>query len=131
MQQIKSDSLIDLLLFFSKKNRVYILKGVLTQLSESERVSIYKKIVHSFSNSERRKHFQIISSSLISRTRWRHVDKWMESVFMNHYEYAPYKVAMMAMNYYRINRKMKPLMIAHARKVKKRVYYRLKVKAVK
>ncbi len=131
MQQIKSDSLIDLLLSFSKKNRVYILKGVLTQLSESERVSIYKKIVHSFSNSERRKHFQIISSSLISRTRWRHVDKWMESVFMNHYEYTPYKVAMMAMNYYRINRKMKPLMIAHARKVKKRVYYRLKVKAVK
>lgn len=128
---IKSDSLIDLLLSFSKKDRVYILKGVLIQLTESERVSIYEKIVHSFSKSEKKKHFQIISSSLISRTRWRHIDKWMESVFMNHYEYTPYKVAMMSLNYYRINRKMKPLMIAHARKVKKRVYYRLKVKTLK
>ncbi|MEM1974162.1 MAG: hypothetical protein QXN68_05185 [Thermoplasmata archaeon] len=128
---IKSDSLIDLLLSFSKKDRVYILKGVLIQLTESERVSIYEKIVHSFSNSEKKKHFQIISSSLISRTRWKHINRWMESVFMNHYEYTPYKVAMMAMNYYRINRKMKPLMIAHARRVKKRVYYRLKVKSLK
>lgn len=126
MEKIKSDSLIDLLLSFPKRDRVNILKGILMQLTESERVSIYEKIVHSFSKGERKKHFQIISSSLIGKTRWRHIDRWMETVFMNNYDYTPYKVAMMAMNYYRVNRKMKPFMIAHARRVKKRVYYKLK-----
>lgn len=126
MEKIKSDSLIDLLLSFPKRDRVNILKGILMQLTESERVSIYEKIVHSFSKGERKKHFQIISSSLISKTRWRHIDRWMETVFMNNCDYTPYKVAMMAMNYYRVNRKMKPFMIAHARRVKKRVYYKLK-----
>lgn len=126
MEKINSSTLIDLVLSFSKKDRVSILIGILNRVSEGERLSLYKKIVPRLSISERKKHCEILSSSLISKAHWVRINKWMESMFMNHYNYTPYKVAMVAMNYFRVNRKMKPFMIAHARRVKKRVYYKLK-----
>lgn len=126
MKTLKSSSLIDLILSLKERDRALILGGLLKEISEHERLSIFKKLLQSLSRSEIKKLHHLVSTNLYSKSRWKRIETWMESIFSTHYDYTPYKVAMMCLNYFRINRKMKPFVIAQARKVKKRVYYRLK-----
>lgn len=126
MKKFKTSSLTDLILSFSSKERIQILTVLFKEISAGERFIIFKKVFPHLALNERKKINLLILKTLYSKTRWAHIEKWMESTLTNHYDYTPYKVAMMAMNYYRVNRKMKPLMISLARKIKKRVYYRLK-----
>ncbi|WP_297211620.1 MULTISPECIES: hypothetical protein [Thermodesulfovibrio] len=103
---------IEFILSLSKSDRLKIISGVFRELSETEKKEAYEVITKQYLKNER-----------LSR-----IDAWMESIFTKHYDYTPYKVAMMGLNYFRINRKMKPFMIAYARKVKARVRMRRKLK---
>lgn len=53
--------------------------------------------------------------------KWLKVEKWMESCFINHYDYSPKKVAHMCCHYLRINYRLQPMMLRRSQKIKNRV----------
>lgn len=122
--KVNTAAVIDFLCSLSKTDRITVFKRALNQVSEDERFAVIKSCLDNFSTKNKRKLITLISSSLLTPTRYAAIDRWMESIFSNHFEYTPYKVAMMGLYYFKMNHKMKPFMIAYARKVKARVRMR-------
>jgi len=102
------------------------LTSALLGLSLSERKRIIVRLFIGLPDRERKKLWEAVTFTVYDKTRWLKIDGWMEKMFLNDYALTPYKVAMMTLRYFRMDRRMKPLMITLARRVKKRVHYRLK-----
>lgn len=102
------------------------LTSALLALSPSERKQMFVKVFRELPDRERKKLWEAVTLTVYDRARWLKIDGWMEKMFLKEYTLTPYKVAMMALRYFRLNRRMKPLMITLARRIKMRVYYRLK-----
>lgn len=102
------------------------LTSALLGLSLSERKQVLVKVFRELPDRERKKLWEAVTLTVYDKTRWVKIDSWMEKMFLREYTLTPYKVAMMALRYFRLDRRMKPLMIALARRVKMRVYYRLR-----
>ncbi|WP_353684423.1 hypothetical protein V4D30_01135 [Thermodesulfovibrio sp. 3907-1M] len=123
--KVKNSALVDLILSYQEKERLYILLDILINLSEQERRALFKKVFSALPIRERKKLSTLLTGLTISNARWSRINNWMEKTLTNNFSLTPYRVAMIGMNYFRMNRKMKPFMIALARKVKARVRYRL------
>ncbi len=102
--------LINILLSLNRADRKKVIAGLFKELSDEERKQLYN----------------VVTLYLIKHSRWIKIDNWMEKTFSRHFEWTPYKVAMMALNYFKLSPKMKPFMIKHAQRVKKRVNYHIK-----
>lgn len=101
------------------------LTSALLGLSFLERKQVLVKVFRGLPERERKKLWEAVTFTVYDKARWAKIDSWMEKMFFRDYALTPYKVAMMALNYFRMDRRMKPLMITLARRVKMRVYYRL------
>jgi hypothetical protein len=123
--KIKNSTLVDVILSYGEKERFFILSDILTSLSERERHTLFKKVFSVLPIKERKKLSNLLTGLSLSNVRWSRINSWMEKTFESNFSLTPYKVAMMGLNYFRMNRKMKPFMIALARKVKARMKYRL------
>lgn len=53
--------------------------------------------------------------------KWLKIDRWMESCFLNHYDYPPKKVGTMCCKYLKINIRLLPAIIKRARTIKERI----------
>lgn len=102
------------------------LTSALLGLSLLERKQVLVKVFRELPDRERKKLWEAVTFTVYDKARWSKIDGWMEKMFLRDYTLTPYKVAMMALRYFRMDRRMKPLMITLARRVKKRVHYRLK-----
>ena len=102
------------------------LTSALLALSPSERRQMFVKVFRELPDREKKKLWEAVTFTMYDRARWLKIDGWMEKMFFKDYTLTPYRVAMMALRYFRLDRRMKPLMITLARRIKKRVRYKLK-----
>lgn len=109
------------------------LKDDLERRYESERVAA---VVSQFSEGDRRKFFSSLfalmaepelarTHDMLSRAvykdRWKVFEKWMDAALTKDMKKTPRVIAEMALNYHKIDKRMLPLFIKLAQKVKARV----------
>lgn len=108
------------------KITISTLTSALLALSSFERKRVVTDVLNALSKADQKDFWEAVTFTVYSRTRWLKIDSWMERTFTRNYALTPYKVSMMALKYFKLDAKMKPLMITLARRVKKRVGYRLR-----
>lgn len=60
------------------------------------------------------------------KIRWKKIEKWLEDRLKKNFSQTPREIASQALFYMKMNTRMTPLMISLARKVKKKIYMRIK-----
>ncbi len=99
--------------------------------SNREQMAFLDTVFTNLDDLQKIKWLEKVSTLVYPKTRWIEIEQWMEKRFIKKISRTPVQVGYMCMNYLRINRKMKPLIIKLAQKVKARVIIREKRKNIK
>ncbi|NWF97440.1 MAG: hypothetical protein HXY52_00680 [Nitrospirae bacterium] len=87
--------------------------------------SFIKELFSNISDSRKKMLFETAAYLTCPSSRWVEIGKWMEKHFIKDMKRTPYQVAMMCLNYTKMDTKMKPLFIKLARQAKDRVRKRI------
>jgi len=90
-------------------------------LSLNKQKKILREIFKHISSNRKKDLFETVAYLTYPSYKWESAIQWMETRFNKKMKRTPYQVAMMYMNYAKIDRKMKPVMIKLARRAKDRV----------
>jgi len=111
----------------SKKNVVFAEKKIyrviqsIRSFTPKEQRLFVKALFSRFTHLQKLQWFKWVCFNVYPEMRWTKVDKWMDAQFTSNMDQVPWKIASMALNYFKINSCMAPFLIIMAQKVKKRV----------
>jgi len=87
--------------------------------------SFIRELFSNISSNRKKMLFETAAYLTCPSSRWVEIGKWMEKRFIKDMRRTPYQVAMMCLNYTKMDTKMKPLFIKLARQAKDRVRKRI------
>ena len=95
-------------------------------LPNHHQVKIIEILFDHIDDIQKERIFKTVGRLIYPSSRWLAIESWMEKRFISDMSRTPRQVASMGMYYMKINRRMTPLMIKLAQKVKNRLSKRIK-----